>query len=190
METPIETPQSQKKEDVIVPKVELTQVELDDLKHKAEVSSQNFERAKKAETELKELREKNINVPSDNEPWSDEGKLLQTKISEVENELLTIKEERDLERLYSQYPLLREKASEFSEYRKAEHPRAKLESVAKLYLAEEGLLEPKRKGLENPTGGERAPMVTGMTAEEVEQLRKTNYKKYKEMLVNDQIKFS
>ena len=143
------------------------------------------EKAKLAEEELNNIKS---SVPSEQDAWSDEGKILQNKITSLEQQVTEQKEERDLERLYNQYPLLREKADAFKEYRKAEHPRAKIESVAKLYLSEEGLLEPKRKGLENPTGGSRTPMNPGMTSEEVKHLRETDPRKYREMIKKDLLK--
>ena len=115
---------------------------------------------------------------------------MRTQISSLEAKIDSIEEEKNLERLFNQYPLLREKGAEFKEYRLLEHPRAKLESVAKLYLVENGLLEPTRKGLENPTGGQRTPMTPDMTSDDVANLRNTNYKKYKEMIQKDQLKFS
>jgi len=129
----------------------------------------------------------NTSVPTD-EVYSDEGKALDARIVALEARNRAVEDERDLERLYNQYPLLKEKANEFNEYRSAEHPRAKIESVAKLFLVENGLLEPKRKGLESPTGGPRTPLTSGMTAEDVKTLRETNFRKYQELLLKGQIK--
>ena len=187
VETPQNTPQ--KTEVSTVKKTEIAEEELSDLRHKAEVSSQNFERLKKAEAELAELKQNNINQnSSEADIYSDEGKILKGQLDSVRGELNTLREERELERIYVQYPLLKEQSSKFEEFRKSEHPRAKIESVAKLFLAENGLLEPRRQGLESPTGGTRTPMVYGMTAQEVENLRRTNYKKYLELLKKDQLK--
>ena len=143
------------------------------------------EKTKLLEEELELLKS---SVPSENEVFSDEGKVLKKEISTLTEKINSIEEEKNLEKLYNQYPLLREKAEEFKEFRKAEHPRAKLESVVKLYLAENGLLEPVRKGLERPTGGPKIPPTSGMTAEDVKTLRQTNFKKYQEMLMKGQIK--
>lgn len=139
--------------------------------------------------ELEEELENKSSDPTDDDVYSDEGKLLKKELDSVKKELDSFKDERELERVYTKYPQLKEKQKEFEEYKKDEHPRAKVESVAKLYLAEQGLLEPKRKGLESPTGGDRQPPKTGMTIEEVKHLRETNYKKYLQLLKKDQIKF-
>mgnify|MGYP001251442578 CR=1 FL=1 len=115
--------------------------------------------------------------------YSDEGKILQDKIVSLETKLVAIEEEKELEKLYSKYPLLKENANDFVEYRKLEHPRAKMESVAKLFLSEKGLFEPQRIGLEKSTGGSRSPISIGMTAEDVEALRNTDYREYKQRLM-------
>lgn len=144
------------------------------------------EKRRIAEEELQRLQA--LSTPSEpEEVYSDEGKLLKKKLDQALEQIGSITEERELEKVYNQFPLLREKASDFVEYRKAEHPRAKLESVAKLYLAENGLLDTPRKGLEKPTGGTRAPLTSGMTAEDVKTLRETNFRKYSEMLEKGQI---
>lgn len=145
------------------------------------------ERRRKVEEELNILKQ-TAPLNNDDEVYSDEGKTLKSKIDLLEERLSTLSEEREIERMLAQYPALKDKASEFKEFRKSEHPRAKVESVAKIFLAENGLLEPKRQGLESPTGGTRTPMTSGMTSEEVKHLRETNYRKYLDMLKKDQIK--
>lgn len=129
----------------------------------------------------------NTTTPSE-EVYSDEGKVLLDRIAALEARDKAREEQLELERVFTQFPLLKEKANEFKEYRDAEHPRAKIESVAKLFLAEQGLLEPTRKGLEKPTGGTRTPMTSEMTSEDVKVLRETNFKKYSDMLRKGLIK--
>lgn len=119
--------------------------------------------------------------PPSDEVYSDEGKAILKRLEIQEQRYAELEEEKNLEKLYNQYPLLRESAAKFVEYRQAEHPSAKLESVAKLFLAENGMFEPQRKGLEKPTGGTRTPEHQGMTVEEVADLRVNNWKKYKDM---------
>lgn len=126
--------------------------------------------------------------PSETEFVSDEGRILKGQLDNLSAKLSQIEEEKSLDKLFVQYPMLKENADKFKEFRQAEHPRAKIESVAKLFLAENGLLEKPRVGLESPTGGGRAPIDEGMTPEDVANLRKTNFKKYQEMLSKGQIK--
>jgi hypothetical protein len=139
------------------------------------------------EERIRLLEEENNQLKSSINPnadiYSDEGKILKEQITSLETKIASIEEEKELEKIYSKYPLLRENANEFIEYRKAEHPRAKIESVAKLFLAEKGLFETQRPGLERTTGGSRSPINVGMTAEDVDKLRTTNYKEYKQRLM-------
>jgi hypothetical protein len=145
------------------------------------------DKIKKLEEE-KRILEEELNTPKSEEVFSDEGKVLERKITSLTDKINQLEEEKSLEKLYSEYPVLREKSEEFKEFRKTEHPKAKMESVAKLYLVENGFYEQPRKGLEKPTGGTRTPMTSGMTADEIKTLRETNYKKYSEMLMKGQIK--
>ncbi len=147
------------------------------------------EKRRLLEEELKLAKEQSSNL-SEPEVFSDEGKALEQKISVLNEKIKLIEEEKDFEKLFNQYPLLREKADEFKEYRQAEHPKAKLESVAKLYLVEQGLLESPRKGLETPTGGARTPFTSGMTVEDVANLRKNNFKEYQRLIKEGKLKFS
>lgn len=136
------------------------------------------ERRKRKELEDK-LNNLTTTIPSD-EVYSDEGKVLQSKIESLEEKL-------ELQELKERFPQLKEMSSEFQEFRK-DFPRHKGENVAKLFLSEKGLLEPARKGLEKPTGGPHVPLSQGMTQEDVKRLRETDYRKYKDMLSKGLIK--
>ena len=138
-----------------------------------------------AEEKLKLMEESSTHT--EGEAFSDEGKLLEKKIIEATQEIGSLKESLQLNELFAKYPALKEKSEEFKEFRKSEHPRANLDSVAKIYLVENGLLESTRKGLEKTTGGTRTPATSGMSAEDVATLRKTDYKKYQDMLMKGQI---
>ena len=139
---------------------------------------------KEAEDKLKTFN----TADSSDEVWSDEGKLLKDQISSLEGQLNSLKEEKELEKLHTQFPALKDKASEFEQFR-AEYPRHKLENVAKLFLVEKGLAEaPERKSLEKPTGGTRTPQKSGISAEDAQKLRTSNFKKYLELLQSGQIR--
>lgn len=140
---------------------------------------------KEAEDKLNTIVTTNSFEP---EVVSDEGKLLKGQIDTMAAKIGQLEDEKILEKLCVQYPVLKENLDKFNEFRQAEHPRAKIESAAKIYLAENGLLEGRRVGLENPTGGPRSPVSTGMTASDVENLRKNNWKKYTDMLSKGLIK--
>src|SRR3990167_7886532 len=90
------------------------------------------ERAKRKELEDK-LQTFNTTTPSE-EAYSDEGKVLLDRIATLEARDKAREEQFELERLYVQFPLLKEKAEEFKTFRETEHPRAGLGSAAKIYL--------------------------------------------------------
>ena len=162
---------------------------LKSLKEEREKRREEEEKRKELEEEINNLKSSNLSE----EVFSDEGKLIQKnfsdKVSILENEIKSLKDNSEMKDLVLQYPELKDKLEEFKEFRKTEHPKAKLDSVAKLFLVENGFLETPRKGLEKTTGGTRTPMASGMTADEIKTLRETNYKKYSEMLTKGQIKF-
>lgn len=136
---------------------------------------------KEAEQRAKEAEERA--TESSEDVYSDEGKILKKHISTLEEQIVSLKDDRELEKVQVQYPAIKDKLTEFNEFRK-EYPRHKIENVAKIFMVENGLLAemPQRIGLEKPIAGPKQPPSTGMTAEDVAQLRKTNYKKYTELL--------
>jgi len=163
--------------------VTLSKKELDDLTHKAEVSSQNFERAKKAELKLEELESLPIEVSS--ESGEDEG------LSSLRAEIADVKSKLQRSEVIESYPKIKELWSDFEEFRSdSDNKGMNMRTAAKAFLVEKGLLEPQRKGLEKPTGGPRTPISTGMSVEDIKHLRETNFKQYEEMLKKGQIKFN
>ena len=106
------------------------------------------------------------------------------RVSRLENELLNIKRDN----LISRTPALADKRKDFEDYLD-ENPEIPLESAAKIFLAERGLLEPPvaRKGLQQGSGGQKTAPKTGMTGKEVEDLRKNFPKRYAQMLQRGEI---
>jgi hypothetical protein len=100
-----------------------------------------------------------------------------------------LEDEKALDKVYAQFPALKEVAAEFEAY-KADYPRHKLENVAKLFLQEKGLLDTPRIGLEQPTGGTRVAPTSGMTADDVKNLRENNWAKYQDMVSKGLINIS
>lgn len=170
MENQIEALEPQKIQEEEVQTITLTQQELDDLKHKAEVSSQNFERAKKAEAALKAL-ESNTN----NEVSND---------NELKGEIKSIKDKLAKQEVLEVHPELKDKWTELEQFRQLEDNKGmNLKTAAKAFMVENGLLESRRDGLESKTGGDRQPIKTGMTVEEAEELRKNNHRAYQDALI-------
>jgi hypothetical protein len=165
-----------------VTEVTISQTELDDLKHKADVSSQNFERAKKAEARAKELESlAEPIVPLD---FDDD-------ISVLRNELAEVKASQAKRDVIDAYPVLKDVWSDFDSFRAdPENQGMSITTAAKAFLIEKDLLgENKRKGLEkNVGGGKRAAPSTGTSAEEAKNLRTNNYREYQKRLMRGDIK--
>lgn len=164
------------------------ETEYNDLKHRADVSSQNFERAKKAEERVEILEgelqtlQSTHHVPSDNED---------DKVGELAQDVAAMKRREAEREVKELYPQLKDVWNEFEAFRNdPENKGMNLRTAAKSFMTEKGLLDPVRKGLEAPTGGDRTPISSGMTPEDVARLRETDYKKYAEMVRKGQIKVS
>ena len=126
--------------------------------------------------------------PQVSEAFSDEGKLLEREINSLRGVVNSLQEEKVLSATYSKYPELTGLTSEFDSFR-ADYPGAKAENVAKLFLMEKGLLSTPRKGLEKQTSGGQVPVSSGLTSEEIADLRKNNHRKYTDLLLSGKIKF-
>ena len=157
----------------------------------SQTPSENLLAALKEERRKRQELEDKLNnlntTTSAEEVYSDEGKLLSSKISSLEAKLEQLEEDKVIAQVRSQFPMLKELSNEFDEFRR-DFPRHKMENVAKLFLNEKGLLEPVRKGLEKPTGGPRNPMTSEMSHDDVKNLRENNPPKYRDMLKKGLIK--
>jgi hypothetical protein len=138
---------------------------------------------------LKEEREKRRKLEEQiellqtpKEAFSDEGKLLESKIKELDEKIA-------LNDTIALFPALKDKSSEFTEFKK-DYPGVAVDKLAKLFLAEKELLDtaPDRKGLEPASGGVRTPPKTGLTSEEVGDMRMNNHRKYMKLLHEGKIK--
>ncbi len=120
-------------------------------------------------------------TPSD--AFSEEGRALQKQINEAKDQIEILTRESAKKDVLISHPILQEKWSEFETFRAdPENKGMNLKTAAKAFLVENGLLDPVRKGLERPTGGERTPTPTKMSNEDKKNLRETNFKKYTQML--------
>lgn len=141
---------------------------------------------KELEARLAQEREKVVE-PLPETQFSDEGLVLKTQLGKLETQLEDLQKEREAERVFNSYPALKEKSSEFNEFSK-DYPRHKLESVAKIFLAEKGMLENQpRMGLEKPTAGPKDTTRASMSVDDIAHLRNTNYRKYLELIQNGKI---
>jgi hypothetical protein len=138
------------------------------------------------------LEEENLQLKSsavsDQEAFSDEGKLLEKRIKEQDEKLNTLLQESAKKDVQNAHPALKENWEDFESFRAdPENKGMNLKTAAKAYMIEKGLLDKPRVGLETTTGGTRQPITQGMTVEDVKKLREGNYKKYVEMLQKGQI---
>lgn len=169
-------------EEVVVPQPEEqqapTEAEIADWKQKASVSSQNFERAKKAEAEKADLQKKLEEAQLAQDSFVSDDDTAK-KLRELDEKFSKLEEEKRIESIKASYPAIADKMDEFNEYRSA-YPSDKLDSVAKLFMVERDLLgdAPKRKGLEKAVGGKRTPPNENQTTDDVKRLRETNYREY------------
>jgi hypothetical protein len=149
------------------------------LQEERELRKEESRLRREAEDKLRQLGAD----PSQPSYVSDEGRQLKGEVDTLTARISQMEEDKTLDALFIQYPLLKENVEKFRAFRSSEHPQMKIESVAKLFLVENGLLESRRVGLENPTGGDRAPVAkNGMSPEEVANLRQNNWPKYQELL--------
>lgn len=163
--------------------------EIADWQKKAAVSSQNFERAKRAELEAKELRAQLEALQGQSVTFEDTDIL--AKVAALEAQINQDKEQKLLDEVYKEFSVIGDKKAEFEEFRK-EYPSANIKSIAKLFLVENDLIEaPKRKQLEKPGGGQRVVHDSGkMTADDVKKLRMDSPKKYFKMLKEGKIQIA
>lgn len=157
--------------------------ELTDLKKKAGVSSQNFERAKTAEEKVKTL-----------EAQLQEQEVLPTVDvegeSELKSEVSDLKQRLNKADLLKRHPDMEEVWDKFEEFRSdPENKGMNMNTAAKAFRVENELDTPRRKGLEEQTGGNRVKISGNnkMSVDDAKKLRTTNYKKYREMLKKGQI---
>ena len=187
MEEKTEVPVTQEEPEAKV-EPQLTPEEIADLKHKAEVSSQNFERAKKAEAEKKELEQKLLQASGGSDVFSDEGLVLKKQIDELNAKLMASQDKDALDLVKQKYPAIGDKLAEFEEFKQG-YPGVDTDKVAKIFLAENDLLEPvARKGLEQAGRGTRVQQQEGYSTDDLANLRNTNFRKYLRMIKSGEIK--
>lgn len=167
--------------------ISVPKAELDDLRHRAEVSSQNFERLKKEQERSAELEASIAELQA--QPvlsgQNDEA------ISKLSTELADIKAKQARSEVLEAHPQLKEVWDDFEKFRADEDNKGmNLKTAAKAFLVEKGLLDKPRQGLERPTGGDRTPVSSGMSVEDVKKLRENDYKKYRELVKKGIIQIS
>lgn len=171
-----------------VSKVEVPKEEYEELTKRATVSSQNYERLKKLELEKEELQaqlEERDLEERDNVVLSEVD---DETITKLKSDISQIKGELDKSKVIEKYPMLKEVWSEVEKfYSDPENRGMSIQTAAKAFVIENGLMEAPRAGLEKTTGGPKVPVSSGMSVEEIQKLRINDYEKYRKMLKNGQI---
>lgn len=151
------------------------------------------EKRRLLEVELAEARKTSIPPALPDGEFSDEGKAIisffnEKHVQPLTSQVQSLTEQLATEKLLAVYPALKDKLSEFNEFRRSRSGYS-LEDAAKLFMSETGMTPaaPKRKGLEHPVGGDRTPTPQGMTKEDIENLRKNNYNQYIKLLKEGKI---
>ncbi len=163
-----------------------TEEQIAQWKHDSEVGAQTLARAKKAEEEARLLKEQLENTLP-----IEESDPISERFNEYDRRFKKIEEEKDIALLQIEYPAIKDKLSEFEEY-KAQYPQVPIKNVAKLFLAEHDLLvtAPKRKGLEKGGGGTRTVPTSDMSGDEARQLRTSNFKEYSKQIREGKLKIN
>lgn len=137
-------------------------------------------------------RERELRIAAEEALHAKEALADDLDLPEGDQALLRVKVLEDqmaLRDISEKLPVLKDNLKEFDDFRK-EYPGVSIEKAAKLFINEKGLDKEtkERKGLEQPTGGGRTVPQTGMSEEEISNLRNTNFRKYSEMVRNGKIK--
>lgn len=139
----------------------------------------------KKEDRLAELESSAAHSEFDSDTeYSEEGKVLKREISELHKKLSRVEEQRQLDSLMQQYPVLKDHSEEFDEF-KEDYVGIDTAKVARLFLAERGYLHsaaPKREGLERATGPGDTPAVSKVSRDDIKRLREEQPRKYIQMI--------
>lgn len=154
------------------------------------------ERAKRAEAErlLNEANARLAELESGNAPssevFSDEGKAIMDTVKNLQQQIAGFQRREEMAQIIGVFPQLAEKRAEFDTF-VATKPGYSLQDAAQLFIVESGIIvdePPKpRKGVERPTGGSRLPPKTGMSADEVDDLRINHPRKFAQMIRDGKI---
>lgn len=142
---------------------------------------------------IKELEKENESLKNNTstftDDYSDEGRVLKAQIEELNLKISQVTNDNAKKDVLLAHPVLKDKWEDLEAFRN--HPDNKgmnLKTAAKAFLIENELLEQTRPGLEKPTGGAKITPSSGMSIEDIENLRKNNSRKYQDMLMTGQIK--
>lgn len=136
--------------------------------------------------DLKKERERRKELQTQLDSLQSSGAPEEEETVEPTDDVATIRQEireLKLDKLVQQFPELNDKRAELDDYLE-ENSSLSLERAVNLFRLEAGLIggSPERPGLETPTGGPKTAPTSGYTPEQVEEMRKNNYRLYQKLL--------
>ena len=154
---------------------------------------EKVDQVNKLEQELKELK----SLPSSEEVLSQKypeweyldetQKAIFKRQEALESELANLKAEKaksdNFVKVLTEFPELKETETEFKDYCE-QNPNTDIFILAKSFSFDK---KPKRKGLEEPTGGEKTISTGGPTTEEVKRIRETDEKLFAKLVKEGRI---
>lgn len=164
--------------------VTVSATELADLQARASQSSQNFERFKDADEERQAALERVAELEALNANPGNGGAGNDPRVTTLETTVKGLTDKLAMAEVLKVFPVIGGKEADFEAFRNApENAGMSLATAAKAFVHEKGLLEPRREGLEPPTGGGHVPTPTGkLSSEDAAKLRNTNFRAYREAL--------
>lgn len=149
------------------------------------------ERREAVEQELERYKSKASSVPSDDYEDYDEqdSPAVNDALRKTQDEVRELKRSIDVRDVKTTYPQLAEFGAEFDEYLEDNKDIAVVKA-AKLFLFDRGLstsASTERKGLEQPTGGDKTPQPEGISRDEVERLRQNQPRLYEAKIRSGEI---
>ena len=184
---PISTEEPTSKSDPLEQTLKEKEAEIAALKQKeVELQKQKEHWREKYERDITSQKLPEPAPSEDEELYSDEGKKLKGEISTLGDKLRDVERRESRRETETEFPVLKDKKEEFDAFLEdEENKRLSIKKAAKLFLAEKNLLvqeTPERKGLEAPTGGGQKPPEGKPTDEEIENIRKTDFRKYEKLI--------
>lgn len=146
------------------------------------------EKRKELERQLQEERANKSSAPIVETAVADNAfPDIDLELKTVKSELAEMRKEKTMDKLMAEHPQLIDKLDEFEEFLEdGENKNIPLQRAAKLFLAENGILnvekKNQRKGLESPTGGPKTPPSTKMSEDDLKRVRENSPRKYLKLI--------
>lgn len=148
----------------------------------ARLAAEKRELDLQARVKALEVAPPTFDTPSDDLPVDE---LLKKKLDDQDKEIKRLARLYEMDRVVSQYPVIGDKRAEFETFCEDYPPNTGREKLAKIFMAEQGLLEapPIRPGLERGTQGPKTAQPTAkFTAEEIDRMMKAEPRRFNKLI--------